>query len=140
MSGMRSRIYKDVYFDASHRLLLYEGKCARLHGHRWRVEVYLEGEVDAASGILMDYNTIRSVIERFDHQVLLNREDPMVQCISAYQEVYITEGDPTSELLAVIIRNLLDDECTRSGSDARVILVRIWESPTCYAECGRADQ
>jgi hypothetical protein len=29
-------IYKEVFFDASHRLLHYEGKCRNLHGHRWR--------------------------------------------------------------------------------------------------------
>ncbi len=41
-----TRIYKEVSFDASHRLLHYEGKCRNLHGHRWRVEVWLAGEID----------------------------------------------------------------------------------------------
>ncbi|HJJ43606.1 MAG TPA: 6-carboxytetrahydropterin synthase, partial [Methanocorpusculum sp.] len=28
-------MYKETHFDASHRLMHYEGKCSRLHGHRW---------------------------------------------------------------------------------------------------------
>jgi 6-pyruvoyltetrahydropterin/6-carboxytetrahydropterin synthase len=139
VSGMRSRLFKEVSFDASHRLLHYEGKCARLHGHHWRVEVCIEGEVDDKTGILIDYNTIRSIIERFDHQVILNEADPMARCIGEFQQVCTTRGDPTSELLAEIIRDLLDNECSRTGRDARVSLVRVWESPTCYAECSHAD-
>jgi 6-pyruvoyltetrahydropterin/6-carboxytetrahydropterin synthase len=139
ISGMRSRIFKKVSFDASHRLLHYEGKCARLHGHSWSVEVCIDGEVDEKTGILIDYNTIRSIIERFDHQVILNEADPMVRCIGEFQQVCTTHGDPTSELLAVIIHDLLDTECTRTGRDVRLRLVRVWESPTCYAEWSNAD-
>jgi hypothetical protein len=62
---METRIYKEVSFDASHRLLHYEGKCRNLHGHRWRVEVWLAGEIDERTGILVDFNVIRDVIERW---------------------------------------------------------------------------
>ncbi|MDD1663639.1 MAG: 6-carboxytetrahydropterin synthase, partial [Methanomicrobiales archaeon] len=75
---MATRIYKEVSFDASHRLLHYEGKCRNLHGHRWKVEVWLAGEIDERPGILVDFNVVRDVIERFGHQVILNREDPMI--------------------------------------------------------------
>jgi 6-pyruvoyltetrahydropterin/6-carboxytetrahydropterin synthase len=64
----------------------------------------------------------------------------MARCIGKFQEVCTTRGDPTSERLAVIIRDLLDDECSRTRRDARVTLVRVWESPTCYAECSHADR
>ncbi|HUU75327.1 MAG TPA: 6-carboxytetrahydropterin synthase [Methanoregulaceae archaeon] len=137
---MKSRIYKDVHFDASHRLLHYQGKCANLHGHRWRVEVWMEGEVDDDTRILMDYNTIKSIIEHFDHQIILNRDDPMVPCIEQFHEVITTAGDPTSELLAQHIRDDLDEECRRSGINARTTTVRVWESQGCYAEIGHADQ
>ena len=41
---MKVGIYKEVHLDTSHRLLHYKGKCANLHGHRWKVEVWIEGE------------------------------------------------------------------------------------------------
>ncbi|MDD1676301.1 MAG: 6-carboxytetrahydropterin synthase [Methanomicrobiales archaeon] len=131
---MKSRIYKEVSFDASHRLLTYTGKCASLHGHRWKVEVWIEGDVDERTGILMDYNLIKQVIERFDHQVVLNEADPMVACLSQYQDVVKTAGDPTSELLAATIADDLNRAAHKSGLSARVARIRVWESPSCCAE------
>ncbi|HVP25816.1 MAG TPA: 6-carboxytetrahydropterin synthase [Methanomicrobiales archaeon] len=133
-------IYKEVWFDASHRLLHYEGKCRNLHGHRWRVEVWLSGEPDLKTGILVDFNLIREVVERFDHQVILNREDPMVACLEQFQPVVKTEGDPSSEVLAGEIRRLLNRECGLSGKGARVTRIRVWESDTCCAEQTYEDQ
>ncbi len=132
---MKTRIYKEVYFEASHRLLHYEGKCSRLHGHQWRVEVWIEGTVDEKTMIVMDYNCIRNVINRFDHEVILNRDDPMVDCLQQFQEVITTTGDPSSELIADQIGGMINDECRRHGLDARVVKIRVWESTTCYAEC-----
>ena len=137
---METVIYKEVFFDASHRLLHYEGKCRNLHGHRWRVEVWLAGAVDPRTGILVDFNVIREVIERFDHQVILNREDPMVACLEQFQPVITTDGDPSSEVLAGEIRKILDRECGLGGGGARVVRIRVWESDTCCAEQVYEDQ
>ncbi|HMA05531.1 MAG TPA: 6-carboxytetrahydropterin synthase [Methanomicrobiales archaeon] len=127
-------IYKEVCFDASHRLLHYEGKCKNLHGHRWRVEVWIAGEIDPETGILVDFNVIRDVIERFDHQVILNRDDPMVACLEKFQPVVKTRGDPSSEVLAGEIRRLLEREFGSGKSRAWVLRIRVWESDTCCAE------
>ncbi|MDD1657186.1 MAG: 6-carboxytetrahydropterin synthase [Methanomicrobiales archaeon] len=131
---METRIYKEVFFDATHRLLHYEGKCSRLHGHRWRVQVWMAGEPDPATGILVDYNVIKDVIERFDHGVILNREDPMNECLRRFHDVVTTDGDPSSETLAADIERMLEQECHLNGRRARVTRIRVWESDTCYAE------
>jgi 6-pyruvoyltetrahydropterin/6-carboxytetrahydropterin synthase len=131
---MNVAIYKEVWFDASHRLLHYKGKCASLHGHRWKVEVWIAGEPDATTGILIDYNTIKEIIEKFDHQILLNAADPMVACIKKFQRVITTPGEPTSELLAALIRDDLTRYCRAHKITATVTKVRVWESPTCFAE------
>ncbi|HOT03025.1 MAG TPA: 6-carboxytetrahydropterin synthase [Methanolinea sp.] len=137
---MICRIYKEVQFDASHRLLHYKGKCACLHGHRWKVEVWMEGQVDGRTGILVDYNTIKNVIGRYDHQIILNEGDPMVQAITAFHPVITTPGEPTSELLASLIAGMLNEECRVLGLDARVIRIRVWESPSCHAEVNYESQ
>jgi len=137
---MICRIYKEVQFDASHRLLHYKGKCACLHGHRWKVEVWMEGQVDGRTGILVDYNTIKNVVERYDHQIILNEGDPMVQAITAFHPVITTPGEPTSELLASLIAGMLNEECRVLGLDARVIRIRVWESPSCHAEVNYESQ
>ena len=134
---MTVRIYKEVEFDASHRLLQYEGKCHNLHGHRWKVEVWIEGVPDPVSCILLDYARIKQVVQRFDHQIILNAADPMVTAIEAFHPVVVTEGDPTSELLACIIADDLDAACRAAEVTARVTRIRVWESKNAYAELDR---
>jgi 6-pyruvoyltetrahydropterin/6-carboxytetrahydropterin synthase len=131
---MKSRIYKQVHFDASHRLLHYNGKCANLHGHRWLVEVWIEGTIDTVTGIIVDYNEIKTLIDMFDHQIILNEDDPMVSCIRQFQPVITLPGDPTSEMLASTIKDQINDHYSEAGGDARVVRIRVWESDTCYAE------
>jgi len=131
---MKVQIFKEVHFDASHRLLHYKGKCANLHGHRWKVEVWVEGEPDNTTSILLDYNKIKEIIGKFDHQIILNIDDPMATCIKKFQHIIVTPGDPTSELLAVVIRDDLEKYCRSQRISAKIIRIRVWESPSCFAE------
>jgi 6-pyruvoyltetrahydropterin/6-carboxytetrahydropterin synthase len=98
------------------------------------VEVWVEGEPDATTGILVDYNVIREIVEKFDHQILLNAADPMAACIEKFQHVITTKGDPTSELLADLIRKDLAHYCRSHKIAAKVTRIRVWESPSCFAE------
>ncbi|MDU9375771.1 hypothetical protein McpSp1_03500 [Methanocorpusculaceae archaeon Sp1] len=131
---MATRIFKETHFDASHRLMHYQGKCSRLHGHRWGVEVWMEGIIDATSKILIDYNIVKQVVEVYDHQVILNKDDPLAAAILPFQQPVLTNGDPTSELLAEDIRYRLNSFCRENNMDAHVTKVRVWESDGCYAE------
>src|SRR5437588_730400 len=65
-------IFKEFTFEAAHRLPhVPEGhKCARLHGHSFRVALHLTGPVEPESGWLMDFGEIK---ERF--QPLYNQLD-----------------------------------------------------------------
>ena len=51
------------------------------------------------TNILVDYNEIKSFVDRYDHQIILNESDPMVPRIEEFHPVIATPGDPTSELL-----------------------------------------
>src|SRR5690349_579704 len=52
-------------FEAAHRLprVPAEHKCARLHGHSWRVDVLVAGEVDPRTGWLLDFGEIQGFVE-----------------------------------------------------------------------------
>jgi 6-pyruvoyltetrahydropterin/6-carboxytetrahydropterin synthase len=69
-------IYKVFHLESAHRLpnLPTSHKCSRLHGHSFRVEVYLAGEVDAKSGWIMDFADLKErfhpVFEALDHRYL----------------------------------------------------------------------
>ena len=92
------------------------------------------GEPDATTRILIDYNLIKLTIGKYDHQIILNRDDPMVACIEKFQHVITTQGDPTSELLARVIRDDLEEICREQGITAHITKIRVWESPNSYAE------
>jgi 6-pyruvoyltetrahydropterin/6-carboxytetrahydropterin synthase len=100
----------------------------------------MEGEPDATTMILIDYNAIKQIICKYDHQIILNSTDPMVKCIKKYQHAITTPGDPTSELLAQLIRDDLHDYCCAQKIPAKVTRIRVWESPNCFAEIVNESQ
>jgi 6-pyruvoyltetrahydropterin/6-carboxytetrahydropterin synthase len=73
-SGMD--IFKIFTLEAAHRLPnVPEGhKCARLHGHSFRVELHVSGELDPHTGWVMDFADVKAafkpIYDRLDHHYL----------------------------------------------------------------------
>lgn len=69
-------IFKIFTVEAAHRLPHVPAghKCARLHGHSFRIEVHVRGEPGADSGWIMDFADLKAafapVFERLDHHYL----------------------------------------------------------------------
>ena len=69
-------IFKVFTLEAAHRLPKVPPghKCARLHGHSFRVEIHVEGEPDPDTGWLMDFADIKAafqpIYDRLDHHYL----------------------------------------------------------------------
>lgn len=67
------RLSKTFHFEAAHDLPTFPDghKCRRLHGHSFRFDVIVEGDVDPAKGYLIDYGDIKIAVEpivkRLDH-------------------------------------------------------------------------
>ena len=63
-----------AHYDAAHLLRDYEGKCARLHGHRYVVEVALQAEDVGSKGMACDFSDLKrhlkELADRFDHRNL----------------------------------------------------------------------
>jgi 6-pyruvoyltetrahydropterin/6-carboxytetrahydropterin synthase len=82
------------YIDCAH-LLPGHPKCGQLHGHTYRVEVVVEGEVQ--DGMVLDFadlkNRIRAVLGRYDHRHWNDFMDlPTVENICARLAAEIGEG------------------------------------------------
>lgn len=88
---MRVRLSKAFTFEAAHDLPTFPAghKCRRLHGHSFRFEVIVEGEVDESKGYLIDFGDLKTAAE------------PLVKRLDHY---YLNEieglSNPTSENLA----------------------------------------
>jgi 6-pyruvoyltetrahydropterin/6-carboxytetrahydropterin synthase len=71
-------IRKQFKFEAAHVLPYHDGKCSRLHGHSYRLDVTLDGPLQSegpAAGMVVDFDTLSrvvkaGVIEALDHRSL----------------------------------------------------------------------
>lgn len=68
------KVGRTFYFDASHHLPKYRGKCEQLHGHTYRLDVVVEGNI-GEEGMVLDFNDLekvveKNVVEKLDHQDL----------------------------------------------------------------------
>ena len=69
-------IFKEFGFEAAHRLPhVPEGhKCARLHGHSFRVRIHVSGEIDQTAGWICDFAELKGafapVLKELDHTFL----------------------------------------------------------------------
>lgn len=131
-------------WDAAHRVLRHESKCRTLHGHRYAAEVVVAAEHLDHAGRVVDFGAIKGKVgtwidTHWDHACLVNEAD---QSLREWCEVdarengnrapYIFPGEPTAENIA---KELLARAITLLASDGvRVIRVRVWETPNCYAE------
>lgn len=112
------QIFKEFRIEAAHRLpqVPPTHKCARLHGHSFRIGVYVEGPVGATSGWVMDFAEVSAAMaplfEALDHHYLNDIEGL---------------ENPTSEHLAIWIWRRLKPRL--SG------LARIVVHETCTSGC-----
>lgn len=116
-------LYFERSIDASHVIPDHPGKCARLHGHTYRFEVWVSGPVPEGRSMLVDFFDLKREIDAWDHRHLNDEVDFV----------------PTAELLAVEMRRrILDVVCAQSGLEAGEVgvLLRLWETPSGCAQVG----
>ncbi|GAC1389237.1 MAG: 6-carboxytetrahydropterin synthase QueD [Vulcanimicrobiaceae bacterium] len=61
------QIRKQFKFESAHVLPHHQGKCARLHGHSYRLDVAIRGPLQAsgaAQGMVEDFETVAAIVER----------------------------------------------------------------------------
>ena len=69
---MKITLHTEFWFDGAHYLNNYDGKCTNLHGHTWRVEVWVRGDDTQLNevGILFDFTEVKQLHEMFDHKLV----------------------------------------------------------------------
>jgi 6-pyruvoyltetrahydropterin/6-carboxytetrahydropterin synthase len=127
----RVLVSKEFAFDASHHLHCYEGKCKNLHGHTYKVIFGISGFVDDR-GLMMDFGDIKEIWKNeieihLDHRYLNETLPPM---------------NTTAENIVVWIYGKMKDALEKEENKdrfigARVEFVRLFETPTSYAEARR---
>jgi len=106
-----------THFAAAHQLKLVALKCENLHGHNWKIEVYLKGRELNDAGVLMDFGEIKAavngIMNELDHKYLNELE-----CFKS--------RNPSSENIANYIAHALQEKINTTG--VKVSRVTAWES------------
>lgn len=104
-------------FAAAHQLNLTGRKCENLHGHNWKVEVFVKGNTLDHAGVLYDFGllkqNVKAIMEELDHKFL-----------NELKELFPT-GSPSSERIAVYIAQNLKP---RLPDGITISKVNAWES------------
>ncbi len=111
-----------THFAAAHRLKDFHGACENLHGHNWKIEVYVSGKRLGKDGLLCDFKLIKEktekILKELDH-TYLNELPPF------------RDRNPSSENIAEYIFDRLSREI--NDDNMKVSKVAAWESDTACA-------
>lgn len=133
-------ISKEIEFDAGHRVPLHESKCRNPHGHRYKVQAIIEGELiteGPEAGMVKDFSNIKALLvkhveEKYDHGFIAYEDDKvMIECFAGALlenwKIIWVPFYPTAECLAKAIYDDMKPELPN------LVTIVIWETPTSIA-------
>lgn len=121
---MRATVTRRYTFESAHWLphVPESHKCHRIHGHNYEVDVEIEGTVDAR-GFVIDFFELDAIVAPLlamvDHRTL--NDVPGLE-------------NPTAELIAGWFLVHIDGDVDAATADARVVMVRCYETKNCWAD------
>ncbi len=119
---MSTEIFRAFTIESAHRLphVPLGHKCARVHGHSFRIELYLRGPVDSHAGWVMDFADVKAAFEptyaRLDHHYLNDipgLENPTSENLARW---IWEQAKPSLPLLAkVVVHETCTSGCVYQG-------------------------
>lgn len=130
-----------IEFDAAHRVMKHEHKCALLHGHRYVIEASFSAKELDALGRVIDFGVIRTKLQHWvdthwDHNTILHEADRALgESIATQtgQKIYYLPFNPTAENMARYLMEKISREIF-PGDEVQCVSLRLYETPNCYAE------
>ena len=135
-------------FDAGHRIPNHKSQCRNLHGHRYVIEITLNGAIIAEedlseSGMVMDFSDVKRIakerlVNLWDHAFLVYKKDTAVldflNSLPDHKTV-IFPTVPTAENMAAEAFRILDNEYQDTyGTQLKLSRVRLYETPNNWAD------
>ncbi|OOF70511.1 6-carboxytetrahydropterin synthase QueD [Rodentibacter caecimuris] len=136
------KITKEFSFDMAHLLDGHDGKCQNLHGHTYKLQVEICGELHsegAKKGMIMDFSELKAIVKAqildpMDHAFIYDlnssRESQIADLLQSLEsKTFGVSFRTTAEELAKFIFNRLKYE-----QHLPVSAIRLWETPTSFCE------
>jgi 6-pyruvoyltetrahydropterin/6-carboxytetrahydropterin synthase len=108
------RLGKHFIFDAAHFIRDYKGKCERVHGHTYRLEVVIEDSVKE-DGMVLDFSILKKVVD-----------DEVIEALD-HSDLNGILPNPTAENIVEWVWKRLEDKLP-------LYSVRIWEGDRKWAQ------
>jgi len=133
-------VTKQFHFCAAHRLHNYQGKCANIHGHNYKVEITLESN-ELEKDMVMDFGEMAQTVgkwidETMDHTLLICTKDKAFKFLETAIirpfKCFFMEEKTTAENISRLIHKKCSELLLRR--EAMVIReVKVWETDSCFA-------
>ncbi len=113
------------HFDSAHFLKNYNGACANLHGHTWKVDILVSSEKLDEIGMAIDFKILKkmlnTILDKYDHH--------LINDIKPFDNI-----NPTAENLSREIYIELKSKISKEYKNAKLESVTVWESPNAFVK------
>ncbi|MBK6631285.1 MAG: 6-carboxytetrahydropterin synthase QueD [Betaproteobacteria bacterium] len=147
------RITRRLEFDSGHRIPDHQSQCRHLHGHRYAIEITLQGDIirqpgSPLNGMVMDFSDVKALakqnlVDAWDHAFLVWRGDVDLKSFLESQpghKTVVLDVVPTAENLAAVAFDLLDRVYRDTyGNHLCLERVRLYETPNCWADAVKEE-
>lgn len=137
-------ITKEIEIDCAHRVYAHQGKCKNLHGHRYKIQVAVDGEVPD-SGMVIDFGDLKEIMlevidKKLDHSGIFSTQDPDLDLLQAIEKRQIERGGkpfiwlretPTAENIAKYLYGELKGPLI--ARDIEIQAIQVHETPSSTA-------
>lgn len=139
-------ISKTIEWDMGHRIPNHKSKCKNLHGHRYKAEIILQGELinsEGASneGMVMDFSDIKKIAQKFveeplDHSFMFYDKDKILlkffesnPIFKSIPVPFIPTAENIAEWMFKIVESKLNN---KQKTNLKLSAVKLWETPNSY--------
>ena len=137
------RVTKEFNFEIAHALWNYDGPCANIHGHSYRMFVTVIGEPiseeqNPKNGMVIDFGDLKKIVNEqivhpMDHAITLNKKS--IESLSLdnpmFKKKYIVDYQPTCENMVI---DFVEKIKANLPPDIKLFSLKLHETATSFAE------
>ncbi len=142
-----------IEWDMGHRIPNHKSKCRNLHGHRYKLEVNMEGGIirksqDSSESMVMDFGDIKDIVrkeiaDRCDHAFMYWEKDKDIKSFfkrhPAYKNVCVPFVPTAEEIVRWIFVRLKNKFKDIYKTELHLHSLVLWETPNSKAYCSEED-
>ena len=143
------RVTKEFNFEIAHALWNYDGPCANIHGHSYRMFVTVIGEPinddnNPKNGMVIDFGDLKQIVNQeiiypLDHAIILNQKAyDSLNCMGnqMFNKQYIIDYQPTCENMVIDFAQKL---LKKIPNKLKLHSIKLHETATSFAEWYASD-